>query len=419
MASSSFDLTAALVSVRQATEQLNAADHSADQRSKALKAMGLAIAKHQDDILEANTLDLEISRDMAMPDLVVDWLKLTPERVQTVATIFQRLALVGATLPSTDTEGSTSSHHAMPVGIVGFIYEAFPDLGAIAAALCIRTGNALVLKGGSEASRTNQIITSLLQRTLVDIGLPPELIFPIESPEVSRLDIAQCSSLDLIIPHGRPSLVDQIVKQASVPVIPSRMGNCYLYWSASGSLEQVYQMIAQSHAGTPDAVNRIEKVLVHEAHSENVVTRLWNRLQENGFKIRANEAMRGWRIPGTLHNDKDDKLEAAADEEWSTAYLKRTIAFRQVKNSDAAIRWINAYSSGHADSLATADYSDSRKFISSCRSAAIYINASPQFIRNARQTSEISLGASDHKGIGSGLIGMAVMQAHQRVFHGY
>lgn len=178
-------------------------------------------------------------------------------------------------------------------------------------------------------------------------------------------------------------------------------------------------MIAQSHAGTPDAVNRIEKVLVHEAHSENVVTRLWNRLQENGFKIRANEAMRGWRIPGTLHNDKDDKLEAAADEEWSTAYLKRTVAFRQVKNSDAAIRWINAYSSGHADSLATADYSESRKFISSCRSAAIYINASPQFIRNARQTSEIALGASDHKGIGSGLIGMAVMQAHQRVFHGY
>ena len=111
----------------------------------------------------------------------------------------------------------------MPIGVVGFIYEAFPDLGAIAAALCIRTGNALVLKGGSEASRTNQIIASLLQRTLEDIGLPPELIFPIESPEVSRLDIAQCSSLDLIIPHGRPSLVDQIVKQASVPVIPSRM----------------------------------------------------------------------------------------------------------------------------------------------------------------------------------------------------
>ena len=418
MALSSFDLTAALVAVRQATEQLNAADHSADQRSKALKAMGLAIAKRQDDILEANTLDLEISRDMAVPDLVVDWLKLTPERVQTVATIFQRLALVGATLPSTDTEGSTSSHHARPIGVVGFIYEAFPDLGAIAAALCIRTGNALVLKGGSEASRTNQIIASLLQRSLEDLGLPRDLILSIESPEVSRLDVAQCPGIDLIIPHGRPSLVDQIVKQSAVPVIPSRMGNCYLYWSASGSLEQVYQMIAQSHTGTPDAVNRIEKVLVHEAHSENVVTRLWNRLHESGFKVRANEAMRGWRISGTLQNDPDDRLEATADEEWSTAYLKRTVAFRQVKNSDAAIRWINAYSSGHADSLATADYTESRRFIGSCHSAAVYINASPQFIRNARQTSEIALGASDYKGIGSGLIGMAVMQAHQRIFHG-
>ncbi|MGB3298945.1 MAG: aldehyde dehydrogenase family protein [Phormidesmis sp.] len=416
MALSSFDLTAALRAVRQATEQLNKADHSADQRSKALQAMGQAIAQHQDDILEANTLDLEISRDMAVPDLVVDWLKLTPERVQTAASIFQRLALVGATLPSTNTEGGTSSHHTRPIGIVGFIYEAFPDLGAIAAALCIRTGNALVLKGGSEASRTNQIIASILQRTLEEVGLPPELIFPIESPDISRLDIAQCPSLDLIIPHGRPSLVEQIVKQAIVPVIPSRMGNCYLYWSASGSLEQVYQMIAQSHTGTPDAVNRIEKVLVHEAHSENAVNRLWNRLQENGFMIRANEVMLSWRMPST---PIDDKLAATSDEEWSTAYLKRTVAFRQVKDNSTAIRWINAYSSGHADSIATADYSVSRKFISRCHSAAIYINASPQFVRNARHTSEIALGASNYKGIGSGLIGMAVMQSHQRIFHDY
>ncbi len=416
MSLSSFNLTA----VRQATEQLNTADQpaadAADQCSKALEAMGQALAQQQDDILEANTLDLEISRDMAVPDLVVDWLKLTPERVQTAATIFQRLARAGTPLPSTDIGNRMGADYiSRPVGIVGFIYEAFPDLGAIAAALCIRTGNALVLKGGNEASRTNQIIASILQRSLQDVNLPAALIFPIESTDITRLDIAQCPGIDLVIAHGRPSLVEQVIKHASVPVIPSRIGNCYLYWSAGGTLEQVYHMITESHIGAPDAVNRIEKVLVHKAHSENSVTRLWTRLQENGFKIRTTEAMRSWRASTTA---QDDSLEIATEEEWSTAYLKREVAFRQIENSDEAIRWINLHSSGHADSIATTDYAESRKFIGSCRSAALYINASPRFVRNAKQTSEIALGASDYKSIGSGLISMAVMQTRQRIFHG-
>lgn len=414
MAISSFDLISALSVVRQATEQLSAADHSADKCSRALEAMGKALSQHQDDILEANTLDLEISRDMAVPNLVVDWLKLTPERVQTVATIFQRLALMGTTLPSSSREnGANAYYRTCPVGIVGFIYEAFPDLGAIAAALSIRTGNALVLKGGSEASRTNKIIASILQGTLEEVDLPTALIFPIESTaEVSRLDVAQCSEIDLIIPHGRPSLVDQVVKNANVPVIPSRMGNCYLYWSASGSLDQVHRMIIESHLGTPDAVNRIEKILLHESHSENAVTRLWNRLQESKFEIKADAPILRW---GSATSGMGvDTVEA---DEWSAAYLKKTVAFRQVKDIEAAIQWINARSSGHADSIVTADYTESRKFISRCRSAAVYVNASSQFARNAKQTGEIAIGASDYKDADGGLIGMAVMQARQRIFH--
>ena len=416
MAISSFDLMSALTAVRQATEQLSAADHSADQCSKALEAMGEALSQHQDDILEANTLDLEISRDMAVPELVVDWLKLTPERVQTAVTIFQRLALMGTTLPSSSRENGTNAYYrTCPVGIVGFIYEAFPDLGAIAAALAIRTGNALVLKGGSEASHTNQIIANILQNTLEEVDLPTTLIFPIEATaEVSRLDIAQCSEIDLIIPHGRPSLVDQVVKHANVPVIPSRMGNCYLYWSASGSVDQVYQTIAESHLGTPDAVNRIEKILIHESHSENAVTRLWNRLQENQFKIKADESILRWGSSTSMSETSIAAVEAA---EWDTAYLKRTVAFRQVRNVEAAIQWINARSSGHADSIITADYIESRKFISRCRSASVYVNASSRFTRNAKQTGEIALGASDYKDADGGLIGMAVMQARQRIFH--
>ncbi|MGB3296372.1 MAG: aldehyde dehydrogenase family protein [Phormidesmis sp.] len=420
MAISSFDLTTALKAVRQAANQLDSTDSCSEAVSAALESMGQALTQRKDDILEANTLDLEISRDMAVPDLVVDWLKLTPERVQTAADIFHRLAVVG---PPSVAFNDSSDYRTKPLGIVSFIYEAFPDLGAIAAGLTLCTGNALVLKGGSEASRTNQIIASILQSTLKKVGLPEMLIFTIEPTEVSRLDLAQCAEIDLIITHGRPSLVNQVVQQSSRPVIPSRMGNCYLYWSASGSLDQVYRMILESHTGTPDAVNRIEKVLLHESHSENSVSRLWSRLQEKGFEIRADSSIFRWQDSADvqlprLENTKDG-LKVTTAEDWDTAYLRRTVAFRSVKDGAIATDWINAHSSGHADSIVTADYAESRRFIDCCRSASVYVNASPQFVRNAKRAEAIALGLSSHKGQAGGLIGMTVMQERQRIFHPY
>ncbi|MEL6158065.1 MAG: aldehyde dehydrogenase family protein [Cyanobacteria bacterium J06623_5] len=393
-----FDLTATLTAVRQSSTHLQ----SAEQCSDALTAMGKAISQSQDDILEANTLDLEISRDMAVPELVVDWLKLTPGRVQTAARIFHRLAVASESIAST-----RDDCHTRPVGLVAFIYEAFPDLGAIAAALCIRTGNALILRGGDEASRTNQIIADILQKTLTEVGLPENLICRLEPTDVSRLEIAQCPDIDLIIPHGRPSLVEQVVQVASVPTVPSRMGNCYLYWSASGNLDKVYKMIVGSHTGTPDAVNRIEKVLLHETISENTITRLLNRLQEDGFAIKADSAL----------NLSQENVEEAKPLDWGSAYLKRTIAFRQVKNAADAISWINTHSSRHADSIATADYAESRLFISKCKSAAVYINTCPQFVRDASRTADIAIGISDRKGRTGGLIGLSQLREYQRIIH--
>ncbi len=404
MTQSPFDLSAALIDIRHSTNQLG----SDEQCSRVLVSMGNALAKGLDDILEANTLDLEISRDMAVPELVVDWLKLTPERVKTAASICHRLAAIGAA-PAISTEfiGSSSYGQIRPLGIIGFIYEAFPDLAAIASALCVRTGNAIVLRGGSEASRTNQTIAKILQSSLAEVGLPETLIFSIEPTEVSRLEMAQCLNIDLIIPHGRPSLVEQIVETATVPVVPSRMGNCYLYWSASGTVDQVYHMIVSSHKGTPDAVNRIEKVVFHESHSDTTLTRLWTRLREAGFELKAEKAIT------QIHN-----LSVAEPLDWGSAYLSRTVAFCPVKSTSDALYWINTHSSGHADSIATTDYADSRLFTNQCRSTALYINRSPQFIRNTEHPGEIALGISDRKGTAGGLIGMNMMRERQRIFPG-
>lgn len=404
MSNSSFDLTAALADVRQATDCLKAETPN----SVALAVIGETIRQRQDDILEANTLDLEVSRDMALPELVVSWLKLTPERVQTIADIFHRLAAMGSAFPLPEGGTGTDGYYrAIPVGIVGFVHEAFPDLRAIAAGLCLRTGNALVLKGGSEASQTNEIISEILRSGLTEAGLPEKLVFSLDATDVSRTEMSQCPEIDLLIPHGRPSLVAKVVEEARVPVIPSRMGNCYLYWSASGTLDTVFRMILESHKGTPDAVNRIEKILMHESHSENTVTRLWTRLQEEGFELKADGAIA-----------QSYSLETAELLDWGSAYLRKTLAFRQVKDCEEAMRWINTHSSGHADSIATEDYTESRRFMAGCASARVYINRTPQFVRNARQTGEIAIGVSDRKGVAGGLIGMAVMREHQRILHG-
>lgn len=412
MPTSSFDLTVEIKRVQQAARAISVADAVA-QRSKALRAIASVIADNQDDILEANTLDLEISRDMAVPDLVVDWLKLTPERIHKVVSIFRKLALAGADYVGTAQSGNALTQYCTcPVGTVGFIYEAFPDLSAIAAALCLSTGNALVLRGGGEASRTNRIIADLMRDTLETVGLPPTLILLADPTEISRQDVSQCSDIDLIITHGRPSLVEQVVQQASVPVIPSRMGNCYLYWAASGSLDTVYHMAADSHSGTPDAINRVEKILIHQSHSPNAIGRLWNRLQESGFEVVADRAVTALCSASTA-----EETDAIKPSEWSQAYLKKKIALRQVSDISEAIETINRYSSGHADSIVTNDYVQSRQFAHRCRSASIYVNASPRFIRDAEKVNAIALGTSNYKGTTGGLIGIEALQVRQRICH--
>ncbi|MBE9076129.1 aldehyde dehydrogenase family protein [Romeria aff. gracilis LEGE 07310] len=405
---STVEIAAALGRVRRAAAQIA---QSAAARSAALANLGQAIQEHQDAILEANTLDLEVSREMAIPDLVVDWLKLTPERLQTAAQILHRLSALGDVEPVSPTSRPVSTVSQLrPLGVVALVYEAFPDLAAIAAGLCLRTGNGLVLRGGNEASQTNQVILDIMQDAIAAAELPSNCLYAVPAAQggSSRFVIVQRPEIDLVIPYGRPSLVEQVMRQATVPVLPSRMGNCYLYWSASGKLDQVYQMIFESHLGNPDAINGIEKVLVHPAHRTAGLPRLWDRLLADGFEIRAEAEIAEGRH--TIH--------LADPEDWSLSYLSRTVAFRWADDLDQAIDWMNRHSSGHADCLATTDYDESRKFSRKVGSASAYVNASPRFFRNAERANDVGLGMTNVVGRSGGLIGLEALVAHQRLIYG-
>jgi glutamate-5-semialdehyde dehydrogenase len=385
------------------------------RRSHALRLMAKALKEDKDKVLEANTIDLETGREMALPDLVLDWLKLTPERLDAVVQILQRLAQL--TDPSQQLlntpyqfEKAQTYCQLMPLGVIALVYEAFPELGAIAAGLCIRTGNCLVLRGSAEASHSNQAIAESLQLALDEAGYPPGCLGLISSEQGDSIRelIVQDQLIDLVIPYGRVSLVTQVVRQATVPVLRTSMGNCYLYWSPSGGLDLARSVILDSHTREPDPVNAIEKVLVHRHHEPSTLKGLWRSLREAGFQLRGDAAL------VTEYPD----LILAEDAEWNRAYLNRTVAFRQVEGLNEAIAWINSYSSGHADCLVTESYVESNEFARRINSATTYINTSPRFSRNPQPGAPIALGMSNQKGIRRGIISLESLTTVKHVVQG-
>lgn len=404
---------AAIDRANQASIEL--ASRSGNERSQAIEAMAEGLEGSIDDILEANTLDLEASREMAVPDLILEWLKLTPERLGTSVQILHRLALLPDPLQEAieadyQVEKCQSYCHRMPLGTIALIYEAFPELSAIAAGLCLKTGNSLILRGGSDASNSNGAIARVLQTAISDTELPAGCLELLPSdPGVSIRDLVRLDQfINLVIPYGRPSLVQQVMRQSTAPVLKSAIGNCYLYWSPSGSLDTARWMILDSHQSEPDPVNAIEKVLIHRDQNSSSLVMLWNNLKEKGFEIRGDEQ---------LVQDFPE-LTLASPSEWKKPYLSNIVTFSVVDSIEQAIAWINGYSSGHADCLVTESYHESRQFALGINSASIYINTSPRFSRYPQGSNEIFLGMSNQKGFRRGLINLETLTTFKYIVQG-
>lgn len=388
-----------------------------DDRARALEAMADALREASDDILEANTLDLEASREMAVPELILEWLKLTPERIGSTIAILEKLAQLPDPLRqvmnATYQVGRSQSYsQLMPLGTIALVYEAFPDFGAIAAGLCVKTGNTLILRGGTEASHSNAAIAQALQRGIEQSNLPLGTIelFPPDVGVSTRDLIRQDKYINLVIPYGRPSLVQQVVRQATAPVLKSAMGNCYLYWSPTGSMDLARATIVDSHASEPDPVNAIEKVLVNAKAKPSSLSLLWNSLKEKGFTLKGDRELA----------DRFPELEAVEDDaEWNRAYLTKTVAFKTVEDLDAAIAWIDQHSSGHADCIVTESYQESCQFAVGIHSASIYINTSPRFHRAPPQGDAVFLGMSNQKGHRRGSIGLETLTTTKHVIQGW
>ena len=404
-----------------ALKQAQIAAHELENTSGSLRRKGIMTLAQMlevsfNQILEANTLDLELSREMAVSELTVEWLKLTPERLEATVEMLQQLTqsaaptkkLIKATY---QLETCQTYSQLRPLGTIALVYEAFPELALIAAGMTLITGNSLVLRGSSTASNSNIAIAQIIQNALVKTDLPLNCISNISTDGGSSIQelVTQDRYLDLIIPYGRPSLVRKITEQATAPVLRTAIGNCYLYWSVTGDLDLIRHMIIDSHHGAPDAVNAIEKVLVNSNVKSSALTSLFSSLQEQNFQLRGEEQ---------LVEEFPDYLQPMKSTEWRQSYMKRIVAFRCVDTLPSAISWINNYSSGHADCLATESYGESRQFAQNIDSALVYINASPRFSRNPNCGEGVFLGMSHQKGYRQGLIGLETFTTVKQIVQG-
>lgn len=382
-------------------------------RQKILGALAKTLKAAQDNILEANTLDLEASLEMAVPELVIDWLRLTPDRLLNATTALERLQGLDivatpsghrrVTLPSGGgamTQGSWES-----LGVVALVYEALPELSIFAAGLCLCTGNALILKGGNEASQTNQALAEVFREVLSATAPSDDLIQVISARdgEAARRWLMQTPDLDLVIPYGRPSLIQQVCREAQSPVLAPAMGNCYLYWAASGDVKTVVTAVIDSHRGQPDPVNAVEKVLVDAQVSDTAIAELQRQLQEANLRVER------WTPEDLLRLDPDL---------WRQPFLQRTVWICPVPDITTAIAWINRYSSGHGDAIVTHSYGESRQFIREVHSATLYVNQSPRFMRTPPTASSIALGMAAQRGIFRGRITLDAFLTPKTIVHG-
>ncbi|MEB3225383.1 MAG: glutamate-5-semialdehyde dehydrogenase [Synechococcus sp.] len=386
------------------------------ERHLGIEAIATALEARIPDILETNTKDLEASREMAVPKLILEWLKLTPERLEKTVRLLRQLPKLPDPLQriknaTYQLSGYETYSQRMPLGVICLIHEALPELGAIAAGLCLKTANSLVIRGCGEASHTNQLIAEIMKNALVDQDLPAGCIEVLSSEEgctVQQL-VTQDRYLNLIIPYGRPNMIHQVVQQATTPVLRTTVGNCYLYLSPSGDLERANWVIQDSHNYEPDAVNAIEKVLICPEQKTSNLISLFKSLQEQGFILRGD---------AQLVEEFPEHLTLAADNEWHQAYLDKVIAFRRVPDLAAAIAYINCNSGGHADCIVTESYAESRQFAMGIDSALVYVNASPCFSRNPQGSDSVFLGVSNQKGNRRGLIGLESFTTIKQVVQG-
>ena len=391
------------------------AEASTEQKNAALNNIAQLLLDNQSDLIRANEQDLANATAKNLDAPLLDRLKLTAKTVQSMADGLRQIAA----LPDPIGEMSDFAYRPsgiqvgkmrVPLGVVGIIYESRPNVTADAAGLCLKSGNACVLRGGSEAIYSNTAIAKLIYQGLKMAGLPETAVRLVENTDrqgVSAM-LQAADLIDVIVPRGGKGLVARIANEAKVPVIKHLDGICHTFIDASAKIDMAVKICVNAKTSRYGTCNTMETLLVHSAIVDKVLPLLSKAYLDKGVEIRACEKSHSW-LPESI---------AATEEDWATEYLAPILSIKVVENIDEAIRHINHYGSHHTDAIITEDYSNSQKFLRAVDSSSVMINASTRFADGFEYGLGAEIGISTDKIHARGPVGLEGLTSQKWIVFG-
>lgn len=383
-----------------------------NEKNEVLLSIAKALRDHTADILKANREDLEAGKQKGTSSALLDRLALSPVRIDGMAMGLESVAQlddpVGEVIGTVKRpNGLYIGKKRVPLGVVGIIYEARPNVTSDAMGLCIKTGNAVVLRGGSDAINSNQAIVKVAQEAAYRAGLPVGAIQLIEdtSREAATYMMGLNGVIDVLIPRGGAGLIQSVVKNASVPVIETGVGNCHVYVDESADLAMGADIIFNAKTSRPSVCNAAETLLVHESIAQKFLPLVQDKL--------ALVELRGCEKTQAVID-----VTEATDEDYYTEYLDYILAIKVVQNVNEAIDHINKYGSKHSEAIVTSDYNNAEQFLEQVDAAAVYVNASTRFTDGNEFGFGAEIGISTQKLHARGPMGLKELTTVKYIIRG-
>ena len=386
-----------------------------DDKNKGLLSVAEELCQEMEIILSENEKDVRAAEEHGMKTSLVDRLKLTEERVRDMAEGLRQIAAlddpIGEVLSMKNRpNGLRIGKRRVPLGVVGIIYESRPNVTADAFGLCFKTGNAVILRGGSDAIYSNKAIVHAVKEGLRKAKLPQDLILLVE--DTSREAVNEMMKLhgliDVLIPRGGAGLIASVVQNSTVPVIETGTGNCHIYVDDQADLNAAADIIENAKTQRMGVCNACESLVIHKNAAPQMIPMLVSRLKLHGVEIRGDEA--ACALSG--------EIVSASEDDWGMEYLDAVISVKIVDSLDAAIRHINTYNTGHSESIITESYENALRFQDEVDAAAVYVNASTRFTDGFEFGFGAEIGISTQKLHARGPMGLEALTTTKYIIFG-
>ncbi len=386
------------------------------KKNDALEAIRLALLKNKERILEANAADTDEAEKTGIKKAFLDRLLLTSERIDGVAKgVLELIALpdpVGEVISMSDRpNGLTIGKKRVPLGVIGIIYEARPNVTVDAAALCLKAGDVCILRGGKEAINSNSVLVDIMREALATVGLPEDCICLVRdtSRESAKELMGLREYVNVLIPRGGSGLIKSVVENASVPVIETGSGNCHVYVDDEADLEMAAKIVENAKCSRPSVCNAMETLLVHEKVANEFLPLVAPKLNKYNVELRCDE--KALKILG-------ESAIPATEADWETEYDDYILAIKVVSGIDEAMDHISRYSTQHSEAIVTTNYAKSQRFLNEVDAAAVYVNASTRFTDGAEFGLGAEIGISTQKMHARGPMGLREITSTKYVIYG-